>query len=334
MRFLLLALLPMLLAAADLPRVHYADPNGRDTKDPSVVKFNGTYFLYYSQNQPDGTWRCAGAMSQNLLDWTPLGTLALKVPDGKAGCAAPGARVIDGKLHLFFQSYGGRGTDAIVHATSADGITFDQPAVRHVVHPNTGTWHNRRAIDAEAFAVGDKLFCYWATRDPTGKTQIVGHSTAPRDADPADPASWTHATEAGPTLAPRVPTALDDPKLDLAWEGACIEAPTMLAHEGHVYMVYAGGYNNAPQMIGVAVSRDGATFARQHAGQPILRPGPEGSWNASESGHPGAFVDDDGKAYLFYQGDNVKTGAKWRISMRPINFVDDPAGGPDLLTVE
>jgi len=51
---------------------------------------------------------------------------------------------------------------------------------------------------------------------------------------------------------------------------------------------------------------DAWTRVSEHPCLPVGKPG---EWNSSESGHPGAFVDTDGRTYLFYQGnsDNGQT---------------------------
>ncbi len=77
-------------------------------------------------------------------------------------------------------------------------------------------------------------------------------------------------------------------------------------------MFYAGGYNNDPQQIGVAVSEDGLAWERL-SGLPLLPNGAEGAWNQSESGHPGVFEDDNGDTWLFFQGNNDK-GKTWYLS--------------------
>ena len=46
--------------------------------------------------------------------------------------------------------------------------------------------------------------------------------------------------------------------------------------------------------------------------QPLLPAGKPGSWNSSESGHPGAFVNNDSQTYLFYQGNN-DNGHTWKL---------------------
>ena len=116
---------------------------------------------------------------------------------------------------------------------------------------------------------------------------------------------------------------------DLAWEGKCLEAPTIFHHGEFHYLFYAGNYNNAPQQIGVAVSADGKHFRRMFGGQPILKPGAVGAWNYSESGHPGAFQDGDGRDYLFFQGDNLELKIDWRISLMRVKWKPASAGEPD-----
>jgi len=86
-------------------------------------------------------------------------------------------------------------------------------------------------------------------------------------------------------------------------------------------MFYAGGYNNEPQQIGVAVSDDGINFKRLFD-QPFLSAGKPGNWNSSESGHPFIFADSDEKTYLFYQGNNYR-GKSWYFSFVRIIWQDN-----------
>lgn len=77
-------------------------------------------------------------------------------------------------------------------------------------------------------------------------------------------------------------------------------------------MFYAGAYNNAPQQIGVAESKDGIHWKRVFT-EPFVPNGKPGEWNSSESGHPHLFHDLDGRTYLFYQGNN-DNGKTWYIT--------------------
>jgi hypothetical protein len=83
-------------------------------------------------------------------------------------------------------------------------------------------------------------------------------------------------------------------------------------------MFYAGAYNNYPQQIGLAKSSDGINWDRV-TNEPFLKNGAPGEWNYSESGHPHLFKDEDGKTYLFFQGNN-DNGKTWYISKIEIRW--------------
>jgi hypothetical protein len=104
----------------------------------------------------------------------------------------------------------------------------------------------------------------------------------------------------------------------------------MAQRGGRLYMFYAGSYNNEPQQIGVAVSDDGVQFERL-SDRPFLPNGPPGSWNSSESGHPYLFQDDDGRDWLFYQGNNDR-GKTWYLSVVPVAWKEGlPVLAPEQL---
>src|SRR5690606_10966011 len=86
--------------------------------------------------------------------------------------------------------------------------------------------------------------------------------------------------------------------------------------EGRLYMFYAGADNNWPQQIGVSVSDDDVNWERL-SDKPFLPNGKPGEWNESESGHPHLFTDEDGRSYLFFQGNNDK-GRSWYISRQEV----------------
>jgi beta-1,2-mannobiose phosphorylase / 1,2-beta-oligomannan phosphorylase len=295
-------------ASAGAPAMLWGDSSrlGRPfAKDPSVIRFGGRYLLYYSMpgfgdGRPNDGWGVGIAESRNLRDWTKVGEfLAAEDYEGH-GIAAPQALVVDGRVHLFYQSYhpgaGPSPIDAICHAESADGLTFTRDASNPIFHPS-GSWNAGRAIDAEVVRHAGKWFLYAATRDPGMKVQML---TGAVSEGGFDRAAWKMIGD-GPLLKP-----------DLPWEQACIEAPTVVTRGDTMFMFYAGAYNNAPQQIGLARSSDGVTW-RRVSDTPFLRNGEPGTWNSSESGHPGVFVDEDGTTYLFYQGNDDK-GRTWRLS--------------------
>ena len=183
-------------------------------------------------------WAIGIAESTDLRNWKKIGEVLPEQAYEQGGICAPGARVLNGKVHLFYQSYGHGQKNAICHAWSSDGVTFDRDPSNPVFHP-TGAWTNGRAIDAEVVAWKGKLWLYCATRDPSGKIQMLSGAVA-------DPASdlgrdtWKQIGE-GPLLKPEQP-----------WEQACIEVPTVCLRGDKLVMFYAGAYNNAPQQIGAA----------------------------------------------------------------------------------
>jgi beta-xylosidase len=285
-----------LLAAgpATRPAMMFADDSrlGRPyAKDPSVVRFGDSYWMYYSipPKRSGGPWGIGIAKSADLGNWTRAGEMEPVQPIERDGICAPGARVIGGKVHLFYQNYTASPKDAICHAVSTDGIHFDRDPSNPVFRP-TGNWNNGRAIDAEVFEWHGKVWMLCATRDPAGKLQMITGATA----DPKSSlgrGTWTQIGD-GPLLKPVLP-----------WEQKCTEAPTIAVRGDKLVLFYAGAYNNAPQQIGVAESVDGIHWKRQ-SDRPLVANGPPGSWNHSESGHPGYFQDQDGRSYLFFQGNN------------------------------
>ncbi len=279
-------------------------------KDPSVVRFQGRYLLYYSMpGGPEGMngWAVGIAESRDLRNWKKVGELLPTEAYEAKGLAAPGARVIDGKVHLFYQTYGNLQKDAICHAVSSDGLHFTKDASNPVFRPS-GAWTVGRAIDAEVVPFRGRWFLYAATRDPQMKVQMLTGAVAEAGKGFGREA-WKMIGE-GPLLKP-----------ELGWEQDCIEAPAVVQRGDVLYMFYAGAYNNAPQQIGVARSTDGIHWERMSK-EPFLAVGKPGSWNSSESGHPGVFVDDDGKTYLFYQGNNDK-GKTWFLSFVEVGWKAD-----------
>lgn len=276
-------------------------------KDPAVVRHGDRYLLYYSVKPGRGVkgWRIGIAESGDLVTWRKVSELDVSAPCEANGFCAPGAAILNGRVHLFYQTYGNRRKDAICHTWSEDGITFTRNPANPVFSP-TGDWHCGRAIDADVIAHEGCLLLYYATRDPDFRVQMQGVASAPLESD-FGPQSWTQHDLDGPILKPELP-----------WEKQCIEAAALCRHDDRLYMFYAGGYNNDPQQVGCAVSDDGIHWERL-SDTPILPNGGPDDWNASESGHPFAFTDEDGTVHLFYQG-NRDNGKSWYLSRVQIGW--------------
>ena len=273
-------------------------------KDPSVIRFGGRYLLYYSlppfgDGRANDGWAVGIAQSRDLTSWRKVGEILPSGDYDRKGLAAPGALILDGRVHLFYQTYGNGRDDAICHATSPDGIAFTPDPTNPVFRP-TGAWTAGRAIDADAFPHDGRLLLYFATRDPAMKVQMLGVAGAPLGSD-FSRAAWTHL---------RVGASMQS--FSHGSSGFRIGPPTLCRRDDTVVMFYAGAYNNEPQQVGCAASRDGVTWERL-SDEPLIPNGAPGTWNASESGHPGVFVDEDGTTCLFFQGNN-DNGTTWQIS--------------------
>ena len=302
------------------PHVFFSDTTRIDrpfAKDPSVIEFQGRYLMYYSlpphagasrSGSPEGGgWGIGIASSKDLVHWSKVGDIAPTQPIEKEGIVAPGARVLRGQVHLFYQSYGHGAKDAICHAVSSDGVHFTHDASNPIYRPTQMPWSVGRAIDAEVFLdeSAGKVYLYFATRDPGMVRQLIGMAEADLHSNFAA-GTWRDVSTSAPLLAPELP-----------WEGLCIEAPSVMKRGKVYYMFYAGAYNNVPQQIGVARSPDGIHWTRI-SDRPFLANGAKGTWNSSESGHPGV-INTRGKTYLFYQG-NDDGGKTYHISMVPVEW--------------
>ena len=280
-------------------------------KDPTVVWFKDRYLMYFSLFPKDlkASDCCLAigiAESTDLTHWTFAGVMKPLGDTDSNGCGAPCAKVWDDQVHLFYQSYGNGPKDSIHYAVSDDGIHFRPKGENPIFFPE-GDWTNGRGIDADFFEFKGKCFLYVATRDPEGKIQKIAVAVA-ENRDEIGRGKWKMAFD-GPIMEPVLP-----------WETRCIEAPTLIEHDGRAFMFYAGGYNHDPQHIGVAVSDDGIHFKRLWD-VPLITNGPKGQWNSSESGHPGIFTAPDGQTYLFYQGNDTH-GATWFLSKVRIGWKD------------
>lgn len=309
---LMLSALPLSKTSAEqfqIPRMYYTDTTFGNAfaKDPDVVNFNGTYFMYYSTRNKEKGIGIGIAASSDLTNWKKVADLLPQQDCEKKGLAAPAAIVLNHKVHLFYQTYGNNRKDAICHATSTDGINFERNPTNPVFRP-TGDWNCGRAIDADVIPHNGKLMLYWATRDPDFKTQMIGVASAEMDSGFVRDA-WKQLCNES-ILKPELP-----------WEKSCIEASSVVRKGSKLYMFYAGAYNNQPQQIGVAVSDDGVKWRRMSK-YPLLPNGAADEWNSSESGHPGIFVDNDGKMYLFFQGNN-NSGKTWHLSKMFVKWFDD-----------
>lgn len=307
-----ISITPSNAPALESPKMKWA-PSDK-AKDPSVVYFDDSFFLYFSVPPQviDGKsygWTIGVAKSKNLTDWEYVKNILPEQDCTQQGLCAPCAKVFDNKVFLFYQTYGNGAKDAICVSSSSDGINFIHNPNNPIFRPH-GEWTNGRAIDADVVTFKGKTFLYAATRDANGQIQkltVASTSLSPEEFISSRSQDWVQGADFS-ILEPELP-----------WETKCIEAPSVICRNDKLYMFYAGGYNNDPQHVGVAVSNDGITWRRLW-NIPFITNGPSGQWNASESGHPGIFEDPNGQTWLFFQGNNTH-GKDWYLSRVKIEWI-------------
>ena len=162
------------------PPMYFGDTTRRGrpyAKDPSVVRFGGRYLLYYSL-PPAGegsTWAIGIAESQDLTHWTPnrraaagTGTGRRKRPVRSGGTGHQRIRCI---CFTRATATGARTPSAMRFRMTESRSRATRPTRSSA--PD-GDWNAGRAIDAEVFALEDRLLLYYATRDPDMKVQMLG----------------------------------------------------------------------------------------------------------------------------------------------------------------
>jgi len=279
------------------------------SKDPYVIRFKGKYWLYFSRppikgQSPRPGWITGIAQSEDLINWKLIGHIQ-PLQDSEWEITAPYVKVVKDQVIIIYQCWRPGKKHALCMAVSNDGINFT-PHPENPIFTPAGDWNNGRVIDADLIETSDgRRLLYGVTRDKAGKIQqvIVAEGTPGVELTKA---RWKQ-TFVDSILKPELP-----------WEKRCIEAPTVIERNGKLFMFYAGGFNNDPQQIGVAVSTDGIQWTRLWT-VPFIPNGPKGQWNASESGHPGVFLDDNGQTWLFFQGNNTH-GKDWFISRVKIGW--------------
>lgn len=186
----------------------------------------------------------------------------------------------DGLIYLFYSAAksGAFFVGSIGFATSTDGFNFTKSDANPIFEPD-GTGFDRLLTAGSIVLIEEDVWILYygadATRTP-GPPPFIGRATAP---DPTGP--WTR---------------LDEPVLQVGspgeWDGVAI-VPHSIFRIATGHMMFYGGSQQfpfGPHYFGVATSTDGGftwekyddpatTEAPFAESDPILKPGPPGSWD-------------------------------------------------------
>jgi hypothetical protein len=186
--------------------------------------------------------------------------------------------------HMWYLGYKADGfVDAgIGHMTSTDGLAWARPA-QPIYRPTAGAWDSALLTGPTAMRGPDGVYRVYfsGVSSVTGKTG-VGLLTS------SDGEAWTPHPN-NPVFVAGGSGAWDDTVLE----------QTVRYHAGKYWMLYSGYQGpletTTSLSIGLATSADA---------NPVLRPGPAGSWNELRVLAPDLLVEEDGSFTLAAYGQN------------------------------
>lgn len=185
------------------------------------------------------------------------------------------------------------------YADSDDGVQFANLS-DPVLTPVADGWDSRgiETVSVASAADGGWLLLYTGDRPPGPAHHAIGLARS------TDGVHWTKQGD-GPILAPmndwEQPVCADPPGCTAVLGG--VAEPSILRQEPGLRLWYAAlRYENGYWIsrIGHASSPDGLTWTRE--ANPVLEPGPRGSWDDQVVGHVNVTPDPGGGFHMFYFG--------------------------------
>lgn len=261
-----------------------------DVLNPSVVRFKGRLFNYYSGY--DGRiWRTGVAVSDDGITWTKHPNSVLEPSDRDwdvSYISANGAAVVHrGEVLYFYQGVDRQGGGHIGLARSSDGVTFKKVKVPVMSPGPRHTWDSKGVADPYVFAKGGSLYLYYLGQDEAGLQRLgVAESTN-------GGANWTKFI-ANPILDSGAANTFDE-------NGA--GEPSIAYVPPYFYMMYTGRDAAENRNLGYAVSTDG-THWKKMSTSGLLSAADRGGW-ASHVVCDSTFLEArDGKYFVWFGGGN------------------------------
>lgn len=179
-----------------------------------------------------------------------------------------------------------KGKSWIGYATSPDGRTWKQRSEKPVVEA-TARWEGVAVMCPHVmWDSTSRLWKMWYSGGEQYEPNAIGYATS------KDGLHWDKYS-ANPILTP-------DPRYE--WEKERVTAAQVIYWKGWYYSFYIGFRDIDHAQIGLARSKDGITGWVRHAGNPIVRPTPDG-WDADACYKPYAVYAND-RWRLWYNGRN------------------------------
>ncbi|MDX2413858.1 MAG: T9SS type A sorting domain-containing protein [Bacteroidales bacterium] len=266
---------------------------GEFTSPCSVIYSDSIYHMWYWAGTHYENESIGYATSPDGIRWTKYtSNPVLKVgPEGAWDdhfihpCTV---LLVDSIFHMWYAGHTGLDLESNYrtgHATSPDGVNWSKNTNNPVmVQGQEGEWDELWVIATSVLHDGDNYQMWYEGGGYGSKGWCIraGHAISP------DGVNWMKDS-LNPVLSP-----------EYEWEGNMVPGPMVLFDGFNYNMWYAGG-NSIAWETGYATSKDGSSWEK-YVGNPVLRKGPEGSWDQILAMN-GPVIDSAGVKYkMWYMG--------------------------------
>ncbi len=184
----------------------------------------------------------------------------------------------DGRYIMLYSGFDGR-VWRTGPASSKDGRHWEK-LPGPVLEPSDSGWDSEYIAANGSVLLRNGKFYYWYQG---GRTARIGLATS------EDGRKWSK--HQGPVLEPGPPGS---------WDSKAVADPYVLSCGDDLFLYYLGQDRSDTQRLGVASSRDGIRWTK-YPGNPVLGPGPAGSFDERGVGEPAVLPLSSGLA-MFYTG--------------------------------
>jgi len=267
-----------------------------DVLNPSVVKFKGKYFNYYSGY--DGKiWRTGVATSDDGVSWEKYSGNPVLEPnasnwDQKYIAANGGAVVFKGKVYYAYHGVDAKGVTRIGLAVSTDGFSFKKNPKPVLSPTNDGGWESLAVADPYLIVHDGTLYLYYLGQN-MALVQRIGVAKS------SDSVNWVRSNA--------------NPIFDVGAQGAFDEnglGELSVAYQyPYFYMLYTGRAANEYRNVGYAVSLDGVQW-RKISSEGLIGASKIGTWASKVICDTTLYPADGGKWNVWFGGGSVADPAQ------------------------
>ncbi len=277
--------------------------------NPSLLKINSEYKMWYEGNNGNGLWEIGYASSPNGVNtWQRLNTPSVTkgsldnweyfITDPKVIVNPSAAGYIMWYSSVKQQWVSGPDRYRLRYALSTDGIIWNKTN-QWILIGSPNAWDSGGPNRGTSILFKDNIYHLWyaATNDndlTVNPYWRIGYATS------SDGINWTKQNGGNPVIEPTE-----------SWELNNVSFPTVIDDNGTYKMWYGVGSGDAPTQVAYAYSTDGITWTKPAADNPVITTTPN-SFDSMFLTITSAMKDDDGVYKLWYSGLN---GIRWAIGL-------------------